>query len=56
MPMQLTYDIKIVGFRVGISRAVFNRTLKKPTETQMGLAMMAAFSERKCDFISVRRV
>jgi len=48
--------IKIVGFKVGVDKAVFYKKLKLPSDSELGKWMNIAFHSKKCDFISVRRV
>ena len=48
--------VKIVGFRVGVSNAVFYKKLDTPSDKDFGKWMNVAFHDKKCDFISVRRI
>ena len=49
-------SIKIVGFKVGVSRAVFYKKLDTPSDKDFGVAMNVAFHGKNCDFVSVRKV
>jgi len=48
--------IKIVGFRVGVDRAVFYKKLETPNDKDFGKYMNIAFHDKKCDFVSVRKI
>lgn len=48
--------IKIVGFRVGVDRAVYYKKLELPNDADFGKYMNVAFHDRKCDFVSVRKI
>ena len=48
--------IKIVGFRVGVVRAVYYKKLELPSDEEFGKYMNIAFHVKKCDFVSVRRI
>ena len=48
--------IKIVGFRVGMDRAVYYKKLEVPSDKEFGKYMNIAFHGKKCDFVSVRRI
>lgn len=48
--------IKIVGFRVGVDRAVYFKKLETPSDTEFGKYMNVVFHSRKCDFVSVRKI
>jgi len=48
--------VKIVGFRVGVDRAVYYKKLKLPDDSEFGKYMNIAFHDKKCDFVSVRRL
>lgn len=48
--------IKIVGFKVGVDRAVFYRRLNTPNDRTFGEWMNCAFHQKGCDFVSVRKI
>lgn len=48
--------IKIVGFKVGVDRAVYYKKLDTPSDQDFGKYMNVAFHGHKCDFVSVRRI
>ena len=48
--------IKIVGFKVGVARAVYYKRLENPNDKELGKHMNLAFRSYKCDFVSVRKV
>ena len=48
--------IKIVGFRVGVDRAVYYKKLQTPSDPEFGKYMNIAFHDKSCDFVSVRKI
>jgi len=48
--------VKIVGFRVGVDRAVYYKKLQTPSDSEFGKYMNIAFHDKHCDFISVRKI
>ena len=48
--------IVVVGFKVEKENSVLYRKLKTPSDSELGCLLNIAFHDKKCDFVSIRRI
>ncbi len=49
-------SIVVVGFKVEQENSVLYRKLKTPSDSELGCLLNIAFHDKKCDFVSIRRI